>query len=209
MQNSQDGRRRPSQLTAPVTSPVTPDDTRFDIGHPTNLSSIPARHSPILALDWNHLLCGRSGTFKLDSSWWMPFGFSSGPATVPAGRERCGPLPVAGMAEPALVTIADDQHLPEKATLTPPASVELPKMEDLSSSELSDLEAEQAVDEILPDHYYGGGKIPVFKPVSSRLAYPRHRSRGRGGGGGGEVLDVGPQLNAPLTRANPFCRRNG
>ena len=87
------------------------------------------------------------------------------------------------MAEPApATTIPHDLHHPEKATLTPPASVELPKMEELSSSELSDVEAEQAVGDILPDHYYGGGKIPVFKPVSSRLAYPRHRSRGRGGG---------------------------
>lgn len=53
-----------------------------------------------------------------------------------------------------------------KSTLTPPASEEADKHED-SGSELSDLEFEPEDDvEILPDHYFDGGKIPVFKPVS-------------------------------------------
>ena len=52
-----------------------------------------------------------------------------------------------------------------KPTLTPPASEEADKHYD-SGSELSelDLEPEDTV-EIEPDHYYEGGKIPVFKPV--------------------------------------------
>lgn len=54
-----------------------------------------------------------------------------------------------------------------KATLTPPASEEADKGDD-SGSELSDLDLEpEDSGEILPDHYYDGGKIPVFKPVGS------------------------------------------
>ena len=53
-----------------------------------------------------------------------------------------------------------------KPTLTPPASEEADKQDD-SGSELSDLELEpEDNSEIEPDHYYEGGKIPVFKPVS-------------------------------------------
>ncbi|KAL8806993.1 MAG: hypothetical protein Q9182_000974 [Xanthomendoza sp. 2 TL-2023] len=61
----------------------------------------------------------------------------------------------------------------EKPTLTPPASEGTDKHYD-SGSELSELEAEsiekideEVVDdaEIEPDHYYEGGKIPVFKPT--------------------------------------------
>ena len=53
-----------------------------------------------------------------------------------------------------------------KPDLTPPASEEADKQDD-SGSELSDLELEpEDVSEIEPDHYYEGGKIPVFKPVS-------------------------------------------
>jgi len=39
---------------------------------------------------------------------------------------------------------------------------------DRSSTELSDLELDDGGDigEVEPDHYYEGGKIPVFKPVS-------------------------------------------
>lgn len=52
-----------------------------------------------------------------------------------------------------------------KPALTPPASEEADKQDD-SGSELSDLELEpEDVSEIEPDHYYEGGKIPVFKPV--------------------------------------------
>lgn len=53
-----------------------------------------------------------------------------------------------------------------KPTLTPPASGESDK-HDGSSSELSDLELEDEDNgDIVPDHYYEGGKVPVFKPVS-------------------------------------------
>ena len=52
-----------------------------------------------------------------------------------------------------------------KPTLTPPTSED---KHDDSDSELSDLELDGDTNgEILPDHYYDGGKIPVFKPVSS------------------------------------------
>ncbi|KAL9039926.1 MAG: hypothetical protein Q9180_002237, partial [Flavoplaca navasiana] len=63
----------------------------------------------------------------------------------------------------------------EKPTLTPPASEGTDKHYD-SGSDLSELEAEsiekgdeEIVDdggEIRPDHYYEGGKIPVFKPIN-------------------------------------------
>lgn len=72
------------------------------------------------------------------------------------------------------VTPAEVQiKIEEKPTLTPPASEGTDKHYD-SGSELSELEAEpiekveNTVDddgEIEPDHYYEGGKIPVFKPV--------------------------------------------
>ena len=52
-----------------------------------------------------------------------------------------------------------------KPTLTPPASDEADKHDD-SGSELSDLDNElEDNSEIVPDHYYEGGKVPVFKPV--------------------------------------------
>ena len=52
-----------------------------------------------------------------------------------------------------------------KSTLTPPASEEADKQDD-SGSELSDLELEpEDILDIEPDHYYEGGRIPVFKPV--------------------------------------------
>ena len=59
----------------------------------------------------------------------------------------------------------------DKPTLTPPASEEADK-HDGSSSDLSDLEmdAEDSA-EILPDHYYDNGKIPVFKPVRHNLLH--------------------------------------
>lgn len=61
-----------------------------------------------------------------------------------------------------------------KVTLTPPASEEADKGDD-SGSELSDLDLEPEDNgEILPDHYYDGGKIPVFKPV--RLGETCHLS---------------------------------
>lgn len=80
-----------------------------------------------------------------------------------------------------------------KPALTPPTSEGTKGNRGDSDSELSDLEPEEspkqapkqspAVEpakielmveedgEILPDHYYEGGKVPVFKPV--RLCPPR------------------------------------
>lgn len=59
-----------------------------------------------------------------------------------------------------------DRKKESKPTLTPPASEEADKHND-SGSDLSDLDAEPEENgEIVPDHYYDGGKIPVFKPVS-------------------------------------------
>lgn len=65
-----------------------------------------------------------------------------------------------------------------RPALTPPTSENTDKKDDESGSELSDLEPEEPSDEyhvqpkleeeeeIVPDHYYEGGKVPVFKPVS-------------------------------------------
>ena len=53
--------------------------------------------------------------------------------------------------------------------LTPPASEEEMDKGHQSSSELSDInldEDDDDIGEIEPDHYFDGGKIPVFKPVS-------------------------------------------
>ncbi|KAI9870243.1 MAG: hypothetical protein M1830_004489, partial [Pleopsidium flavum] len=56
-----------------------------------------------------------------------------------------------------------------KPTLTPPASGESDK-HDGSSSELSDLELDDDDNgEIVPDHYYEGGKVPVFKPTMDQF----------------------------------------
>ena len=51
-----------------------------------------------------------------------------------------------------------------KTALTPPTSEEWNKGD---ISDLSDLELDDGDDDapIGPDHYYEGGKIPVFKPV--------------------------------------------
>lgn len=65
-----------------------------------------------------------------------------------------------------------------KPALTPPTSEGTNKKDEDSDSELSDLEPEQVGEptaptpkidedeEIRPDHYYEGGNVPVFKPVS-------------------------------------------
>ncbi|KAI4203884.1 MAG: hypothetical protein LQ350_001506 [Teloschistes chrysophthalmus] len=65
----------------------------------------------------------------------------------------------------------------DKPTLTPPASEGTDKHYD-SGSELSELDAETIEkteekdswdEEIEPDHYYEGGKIPVFKPTMDQF----------------------------------------
>lgn len=68
-----------------------------------------------------------------------------------------------------------------RPALTPPTSEKTDKKDDESGSELSDLEPEEPLEdhhtqpnvkeleEIVPDHYYEDGKVPVFKPVSILL----------------------------------------
>ena len=69
------------------------------------------------------------------------------------------------MAATAEVDAGPSPHSREKPTLTPPTSDEGNKAE--GSPELSDVELdEDDIGEIEPDHYFEGGKIPVFTPVS-------------------------------------------
>ncbi|KAF2145981.1 uncharacterized protein K452DRAFT_294599 [Aplosporella prunicola CBS 121167] len=59
----------------------------------------------------------------------------------------------------------------QKAALTPPTSEDMNKREG-SSSELSELELDdddEDIGEIEPDHYWDGGKIPVFKPTMDQF----------------------------------------
>lgn len=51
-----------------------------------------------------------------------------------------------------------------KPALTPPTSEDNDKRDERLSSELSELDSDDGED-IEPDHYFEGGKIPVFKPV--------------------------------------------
>ncbi|PGH12207.1 hypothetical protein AJ80_06827 [Polytolypa hystricis UAMH7299] len=60
------------------------------------------------------------------------------------------------------------------ASMTPPASADGEKVSpNAMSSDLSDLELDPStapgMDDIKPDHYYGGGKIPVFKPTMDQF----------------------------------------
>ena len=75
------------------------------------------------------------------------------------------------MADNTLSPASDvDVKVESKPTLTPPASEEADQRDE-SGSDLSDLEGDgDDIGEIVPDHYYEGGKIPVFKPVSRPLA---------------------------------------
>lgn len=60
--------------------------------------------------------------------------------------------------------VPHDDAVP-KAALTPPTSEDNdPKRQERMSSELSDIDSDDGED-IEPDHYWDGGKIPVFKPV--------------------------------------------
>jgi hypothetical protein len=57
-----------------------------------------------------------------------------------------------------------------KAALTPPTSEDNDKRDERMSSELSDIDSDDGED-IEPDHYFEGGKIPVFKPVRRKAAH--------------------------------------
>lgn len=56
-----------------------------------------------------------------------------------------------------------------KPALTPPTSEDNDKRFERMSSELTDLDSDDGED-IEPDHYFEGGKIPVFKPVCHKHA---------------------------------------
>lgn len=61
-------------------------------------------------------------------------------------------------------TIVNNDDPPTKPALTPPTSEDMDKRDERMSSELSDIESDDD-EEIEPDHYWDGGKVPVFKPV--------------------------------------------
>lgn len=68
-------------------------------------------------------------------------------------------------------TVEDGSAIPAPArtniALTPPTSDEGHKPEGSVASELSEIEPdEDDIGEVEPDHYYEGGRIPVFTPVS-------------------------------------------
>jgi hypothetical protein len=67
-----------------------------------------------------------------------------------------------------------DDALP-KAALTPPTSEDNDKRGERLSSELTDIDSDDGED-IEPDHYFEGGKIPVFKPVCMRVI-PKYTTR--------------------------------
>jgi len=70
---------------------------------------------------------------------------------------------------PSVETTADkNDDAATKPALTPPTSEDLDKRDERMSSELSELESDDD-EEIEPDHYWDGGKIPVFKPVCCAL----------------------------------------
>ena len=82
-------------------------------------------------------------------------------------------MDVATEASPSVETDLDIKPEPEeKPILTPPASIEADKPDgsiDETPGDENDME-EDDLGEITPDHYYGGGEIPVFKPVRCPIA---------------------------------------
>ncbi len=66
----------------------------------------------------------------------------------------------------------EGQPTQASSNLTPPSSTTLPVPGDTSAFPMPEKEVNGPEEDIEPDHYYGGGKIPVFKPVSAsdRLA---------------------------------------
>ncbi|KAF1966848.1 hypothetical protein BU23DRAFT_485353 [Bimuria novae-zelandiae CBS 107.79] len=81
------------------------------------------------------------------------------------------PAPVSAPAEvlPSVETppaAHDDAN--NKPALTPPTSEDMDKRDERMSSELSDIDSDDGED-IEPDHYWDGGKIPVFKPTMDQF----------------------------------------
>jgi hypothetical protein len=73
-------------------------------------------------------------------------------------------------AVPEDLPIKTEEQPDDPIALTPPHSGHGADDKDGSSSELSeplpvDEEEEEDIGDIEPDHYWDGGKIPVFKPV--------------------------------------------
>ncbi|KAI8943734.1 hypothetical protein NX059_001714 [Plenodomus lindquistii] len=64
--------------------------------------------------------------------------------------------------------VAHDDDVPAAAVLTPPTSEENDKREERMSSELTDIDSDDGED-IEPDHYFEGGKVPVFKPTMDQF----------------------------------------
>ncbi|KAJ4347993.1 uncharacterized protein N0V89_009365 [Didymosphaeria variabile] len=87
--------------------------------------------------------------------------------------EAPAPAPVSAPAEvvPSVENPThDDKHedLANKPALTPPTSEDMDKRDERMSSELSELDSDDGED-IEPDHYWDGGKIPVFKPTMDQF----------------------------------------
>ncbi|KAL5118804.1 hypothetical protein ACEQ8H_003307 [Pleosporales sp. CAS-2024a] len=75
------------------------------------------------------------------------------------------PVDVVPSVEPPTVPDVDAVL---KAALTPPTSEDNDKRDERMSSELSDIDSDDGED-IEPDHYFEGGKIPVFKPTMDQF----------------------------------------
>jgi hypothetical protein len=87
------------------------------------------------------------------------------PPDAPEHHDKSDELPTAPPLPPP--------SLPGARVLTPPTSEDMGKRDELETSDLSDLDSDIGEDDdigdIQPDHYFEGGKIPVFKPVSATL----------------------------------------
>ncbi|KAF1990583.1 hypothetical protein K402DRAFT_417370 [Aulographum hederae CBS 113979] len=84
------------------------------------------------------------------------------------------------MSEPAAPSMATVESIerPEaatasapaaKAALTPPTSEDMDKRDSTSDLSELDLDDEDDIGEVEPDHYYEGGRIPVFKPTMDQF----------------------------------------
>ncbi|KAJ4289822.1 hypothetical protein N0V90_011153 [Kalmusia sp. IMI 367209] len=71
---------------------------------------------------------------------------------------------------PSVETTVDKHDDPtnKPAALTPPTSEDMDKRDERMSSELSEIDSDDGED-IEPDHYWDGGKIPVFKPTMDQF----------------------------------------
>lgn len=74
-------------------------------------------------------------------------------------------VPTTDVVPSVEATFSNHEETVPKPALTPPTSEDMDKRGERMSSELSELESSDDEEEIEPDHYFDGGKIPVFKPV--------------------------------------------